>query len=173
MVTWIVGLAGSGKSTLGRALVERLRAAGRTVVLLDGDAVRAAFGNDLGHTLAERAANGRRIAGLCALLEAQGIEVVACVLAIDPEQLARNRATFRTYVEVFLDVPWPVLEARDQKGLYSGARAGRIPNVVGVDIPFPRPVAPDLVLGQDHAVEPLADQVDRILALPAAGGSGA
>ncbi len=167
MITWIVGLAGSGKSTLGRAVVDRLRRDGRTVVLLDGDAVRTVFGNDLGHGLADRMRNGSRIAGLCRLLEDQGVEVVACVLAIDPERLAQNRREFGRYAEVFLDVPWEVLEARDQKGLYSGARAGRIQDVVGVDIPFPRPAAPDLVLGADHAVEALERQVDRVVALMA------
>src|SRR5262249_41644443 len=104
VVTWIVGLAGAGKTTVGRALVSRLRAAGRPTALLDGDAVRAAFDDDLGHDLSGRRANGRRIAGLCQLLESQGIEVVACVLAVDPDQLARNRATFDHYVEVFLEV---------------------------------------------------------------------
>ena len=163
MVTWIVGLAGSGKTTLGTALVARLRAEGRVVVLLDGDAVRAVFGDDLGHSLADRRLNGRRIAGLCRLLEGQGVEVVACVLAIDPDQLARNRATFGRYVEVYLDVAWPTLEARDQKGLYSGARAGRIRDVVGIDIAFTPPAAPDLVLGP--AEEPLDAWVDRVAAL--------
>jgi len=169
MVTWIVGLAGSGKTTLGTALVARLRAAGRPVVLLDGDAVRAVFGDDLGHALEDRRANGRRIAALSGLLEEQGIEVVACVLAIDPDQLAANRATFGRYLEVFLDVPWAVLEARDQKGLYSGARSGRIRDVVGIDIPFSAPVAPDLVLGRPGPTgaidgpEALEGWVDRIM----------
>src|SRR5258706_9035016 len=118
MVIWIIGLAGSGKTTLGTELAVRLRAPDRPVVLLDGDAVRSALGDDLGHTVADRRRNGRRIAGLSRLLETQGIDVVACVLAIDPAQLAWNRATFHAYVEVDLDVPWATLEARDQKGLY-------------------------------------------------------
>ena len=164
MVIWIVGLAGAGKSTLGRPVAEAMRAAGRPAVLLDGDAVRDAFGNDLGHALPDRVRNGERIAGLCRLLAGQGIDAVACVLAIDPTRLARNRAELPGYVEVYLDVPQEVLEARDQKGLYSGARAGRIRDVVGVDIPFAPPVAPDLVLGPTEQAEPLERQVARVLA---------
>jgi adenylylsulfate kinase len=168
MATWVVGLAGSGKTTLGTALVARLREAGRPTVLLDGDAVRAVFGDDLGHSLDDRKANGRRIAALCGLLEGQGIEVVACVLAVDPAQLARNRATFARYLEVFLDVPWPVLEARDQKGLYSGARSGRIRDVVGIDIPFVPPAEPDLVLGGPGEPDAVEAWVERVMARLAA-----
>jgi adenylylsulfate kinase len=163
MVTWIVGLAGAGTTTVGRALVARLRAAGRPTALLDGDAVRAAFGEDLAHDPAGRRANGRRIAGLCGLLETQGIDVVACVLAIDPDQLARNRATFDRYVEVFLDVSWATLERRDQKGLYSGARSGRIRDVVGVDIAFSPPSAPDVVIAEAAASADLDREVGRVI----------
>jgi adenylylsulfate kinase len=171
VVTWIIGLAGAGKSTLGRRVAAALRSSGRPVVLLDGDAVRDAFGNDLGHTPEDRVRNGRRIAGLCRLLDGQGIDVVACVLAIDPDRLARNREELGQYVEVFLDVPWATLEARDQKGLYSGARAGRIRDVVGIDIPFPRPVAPDLVLGPAELAQPIDRQVTRIVALSLGRGA--
>ena len=162
---WIVGLAGSGKTTLGTELADRLRSQGRPVVLLDGDAVRAAFADDLGHSLAARRTNGRRIAGLCRLLERQGIDVVACVLAIDPAQLAANRATFSRYVEIYLDVSWATLEKRDQKGLYSGARAGRIRDVVGVDIPFTPPAAPDLVIGESPSPAVARREIDLIVGL--------
>jgi adenylylsulfate kinase len=165
MVTWIIGLAGSGKTTIGMELTTRLRALGRPVALVDGDAIRAALSDDLGHTLEDRRTNGRRIAGLCRLLESQGIDVVACVLAIDPAQLAWNRATFRSYLEVELDISWATLEARDQKGLYSGARAGRIHDVVGIDIPFQRPAAPDLVIGEPTGPGALGREVDQIVKL--------
>lgn len=169
---WIVGLAGSGKSTLGRAVADALRARGRPAALLDGDAIRAVFGNDLGHGIADRRRNGERIAGLCRLLDGQGMDAVACVLAIDPDRLARNRAELAAYTEVFLDVPWDVLEARDQKGLYSGARAGRIRDVVGVDLPFPRPAAPDVVLGPAEQAWPIARQAALVLEAALAGSAG-
>jgi len=163
MVVWIIGLAGSGKTTLGREVVVRLRGAGRPVVFLDGDAVRDVIGDDLGHRPADRAENGRRIARLCALLEGQGLDVVACILSNDPEQQRLNRQSFGRYVEVFLDTPLDVLEQRDQKGLYSGARAGRIRDVVGFDIRFTPPVAPDLILSGADALAPAADQAARIV----------
>jgi adenylylsulfate kinase len=163
MVVWIIGLAGAGKTTLGGAVTRRLRDLGRPAVLLDGDAFREATGPDLGHTPADRAENGRRIGRLCGLLEGQGIDIVACLLSNDPTQQAWNRMTFGRYVEVFLDTPRDTLEARDQKGLYSGARAGRVRNVVGFDIPFVRPPSPDIVLSGADALAPTSLQAERVV----------
>lgn len=146
MVIWIVGLAGAGKTTIGREVHARLGAERRGVVFLDGDHVREIMGNDLGHSLEDRVRNAWRICRLCRYLDGQGIDVVCAILAVSHETLAWNRESYSDYFEVFLDVPISVLEQRDQKGLYSGARAGRVRDVVGVDIPFAPPPASDLVL---------------------------
>ncbi len=68
--------------------------------------------------------------------------MICAVLSNYPEWQAWNRENFSRYYEIFLDVPLDVVKTRDTKGLYSGA----IPNVVGLDIAFPRPANPDLVL---------------------------
>ena len=67
-------------------------------------------------------------------------------MSIFHEWQAWNRNNFSSYYEIFLDVPAPILEARDTKRLYVSAREGRIKNVVGCDINFPRPINPDLIL---------------------------
>jgi cytidine diphosphoramidate kinase len=172
MVIWIIGLAGAGKTTLGVEVARQLRSVGRAVVLLDGDAVRAAIAPELGYTTPERAQHGQRIGRLCALLETQGVTVVACVLANEPDQQRWNRATFERYLEVFLDPAAVVVEARDQKGLYSGARAGRVRDVVGVDIPFVRPTTPDIVLAGTDALAPPEVSAARILGAVVAVQSG-
>jgi adenylylsulfate kinase len=146
MVIWLIGLAGSGKTSIGAALHRRMKAVNPATVLLDGDQVRRIMGEDLGHSLEDRRHNGRRICNLCRVLDEQGLDVVACVLSLFHDQQAENRATLSDYFEVYLDVPMAVLEARDQKGLYSAARAGRIRDVAGIDIPFLPPPHPDLVL---------------------------
>jgi cytidine diphosphoramidate kinase len=170
MVIWIIGLAGAGKTTLGREVASRFRALGRAAVLLDGDDVREVTGHDLGHSPEDRAENGRRIARLCGLLASQGLDVVACVLSNDPSQQLRNREVLPGYFEVFLDTPRDVLETRDKKGLYSGARDGTVRDVVGVDIPFSPPRA-HLVFSGGEAIEPAALLAGRVAdaALAAAG----
>ena len=50
------------------------------------------------------------------------------------------------FVEIFVDTPLAVCEARDPKGLYAKARAGEIPNFTGVSDPYEAPEAPHLRL---------------------------
>lgn len=151
MVIWLIGMSGAGKSTLARALHERLKPEARHLVYLDGDDFRDMFRNDVDHTVAGRRKNAERISHTCSMLNKQGIHVIASVLSIFPEWQRWNRENLGNYFEVFLDIPLATLKQRDTKGLYAGAERGEIPNVVGVDIDFPRPPAPDMII--DEAIQ--------------------
>lgn len=152
MIVWIIGLAGAGKTVIGRELYGLWKETDKATVFLDGDHVREIMGNDLGHTLEDRRANGWRICRLCQYLDRQGINVVCSILSLFPEQQAWNRKHYSGYLEVFVDVPMEVLAARDQKGLYSGARAGTIKNVAGFDIPFTPPANVDMTVSNGGAL---------------------
>jgi adenylylsulfate kinase len=162
MVIWLIGMSGSGKTTLAEALRDRLKPAHPNLVLLDGDVFREVFrGAD--HTVEGRRANAERISHLCRMLDAQGIHVIAAVLSIFPKWQRWNRENFSAYYEVFLDLPMAVLRRRDVKGLYAAADAGEMTNVVGIDIPFPAPAGPDLVLNADDQEAGVAACVTHIL----------
>ena len=166
MVIWLIGLAGAGKTTIGRELTRLLKARRPNVLLLDGDHVREIMGNDLGHTLEDRRANAGRVCRLCEYLDRQGIDVVCAILSLFPESRLWNREHYSRYFEVFIDVPMAVLEQRDQKGLYSAARAGRTANVAGIDLPFAPPERPDLVIHNGDArtsMAPLAQQILEVI----------
>lgn len=152
MIVWIIGLAGAGKTVIGRELHGLWKQTDKATIFLDGDHVREIMGNDLGHTLEDRRANGWRICRLCQYLDQQGINVVCSILSLFPEQQAWNREQYSSYFEVFVEVPLEVLAARDQKGLYSGARAGAIKNVAGFDIPFTPPPHADMTVANGGAL---------------------
>lgn len=167
MIIWIIGLSGAGKTTLARTLVQRLRPQWPNLVHLDGDDLREVWGDQLGHDLAGREINAQRLSKLSALLDRQGIHVVASVLSIFPDWQRWNRANMSRYFEVFLDPPFEELLRRDRRNLYSEALAGRLNNVVGVDLPFPPPTGPDLVLSGADALQPpetLCDTVWKAIA---------
>lgn len=170
MVIWLIGLAGAGKTSIGRELYARLKAQKPNVVFLDGDDVRAIMGADLGHTLEDRRANGWRVCRLCQYLDKQGLDVVCAILSLFQEHQDWNRVHYSRYFEVYVQVSMEVLIARDQKGLYSRARAGEISDVAGIDLPFTPPARADLVIQNNQTVGSHGLQAERILA---ALGSGA
>lgn len=174
MVVWIIGLSGAGKTTVGEALVRQWRVAAPNTVLVDGDAVRtlfAASGDRVDHSLAGRRRNAERTIALCEWLDRQGMNVVCCQLSLFEELRAAHRNRVSGYFEVWLNTPLAVVTARDTKGLYARALAGEIADVVGVDIPFPTPARPDLVLDGSGAAgdgEALAGTILRSLGVRAA-----
>ncbi|MDI2027199.1 adenylyl-sulfate kinase [Saccharopolyspora sp. TS4A08] len=150
---WLTGLSASGKSTVAVELERRLVAAGRPAYLLDGDNLRHGLNADLGFSAADRAENVRRVGEVARLFADSG--VVSIVSLISPYRADRERARQAhreaglTFVEVFVDTPVEVCEARDPKGLYARARAGEITGFTGVDDAYERPEQPDLVLRPD------------------------
>lgn len=165
MVIWIIGLSGTGKTTLANLVVERIRGLNGKVVLLDGDLIRTLFGNDVDHTIEGRRRNAERLSVLSKFLADQGIHVVAAVLSIFPEWRLWNRENIPDYSEVYIKASMQTLLRRDIKNLYARAMNGEISNVVGVDIPFPEPESPDLVIENDSDRQEFKEFIDRILSL--------
>lgn len=170
MVVWLTGLSGAGKTTLATALVGKLKQNRRNVILLDGDGVRACFGDDLGHAEADRRKQIMRVQRLARFLSEQEMLVVVAVVYSNPEQLAWNREKIRGYLECYLRVSLKTVKDRDAKGLYAKAEKAETANTVGIDIPWHEPVAPDLVFDLDNPVSPeqMADYIiERIPVAPA------
>lgn len=159
-VYFFTGLSGAGKTTIGSLFHRRLKATKPNVVLLDGDEIRVAFGEDVGYTQAERLRWAGRIFRVCRLLAGQGIDVVVCSIAMYESVRQWNRENIPNYKEIYIKVSKDTLMRRNQKGLYTGGK-----NVVGIDLPFDEPQAPDIVLPNDGERTPLelVEQLEREL----------
>ncbi|MGE8502050.1 MAG: adenylyl-sulfate kinase [Pseudomonas sp.] len=144
-VIWFTGLRGAGKSTLAEALESSLQAAGLHTYLLDGDRLRLGLNRDLGFSEQERQENIRRAGEVAALMVDAGLIVLAAFISpFRADRDAVRQLVPGRFVEVFIDTPLHVCEARDPKGLYWRARAGLIHNFTGLDSPFEAPQAAEL-----------------------------
>ena len=147
-MVWLTGLSGAGKSTIANLVERELHALGRHTYLLDGDNVRHGLTKDLGFTEADRVENIRRVAEVARLMVDAGlITIVSFISPFRSERrMARELVDDRAFVEVFVDTPLAVAEARDRKGLYAKARRGELHNFTGIDSPYEPPEAPELRL---------------------------
>ena len=170
MILWFTGLSGAGKSTVANLVEKKLLVLGRHTYLLDGDNVRHGLNRDLGFTDADRVENIRRVAETAKLfLDAGLIVLVSFISPFRSERdMARDLVAADEFLEVFVDAPIAVAEARDPKGLYKKARAGEIRNFTGIDSPYEPPLKADLVL--DTTAESAEDLAERVIERLRLGG---
>jgi adenylylsulfate kinase len=178
-VVWFTGLSASGKSTVANLVDHKLFSLGVNSFVLDGDNVRHGlnagpamlrqrhheefaqrFG--LGFSAQDREENIRRVGAVAKLFCDAGS--IAITAFISPYRIDRDRvrATLAQgdFIEILVDAPLAVCEARDPKGLYKKARAGELKGFTGIDDPYEPPLHPEMVLDSaDNTQEVLADQV--------------
>jgi len=161
---WLTGLSGAGKSTLANRAEKILHARGYHTFLLDGDNLRHGLNRDLGFTDEDRVENIRRAVEVARLLVDAGLIVLASFISPfrAERQMARKRFAPDEFVEIFVDVPLEVAEARDPKGLYRKARAGQLPNFTGIGSAYEPPQAPELHLHADgQSLDVMVDDIVR------------
>lgn len=160
---WFTGLSGSGKSTLAFAVEEALIRRGVAAYVLDGDNVRFGLNRDLGFAPEDRTENIRRIGEVCRLFQDSGMVVLTAFVSpyVADREAVRALHPEGSFVEVFVDTPLEVCEARDVKGLYAKARAGEIPEFTGISAPYEPPPTPEIRV---DTTRPIEDCVADILA---------
>ncbi len=170
VTVWFTGLSGSGKSTLAFALEAALLERGVAAYVLDGDNVRFGLNRDLGFSPEDRTENIRRIGEVCRLFTDAGVVVLTAFISPYVADRDQVRAIHPedAFIEVFVDTPLEICEARDPKGLYVKARAGEIPDFSGISAPYEPPPAPEITI---DTTQPLHDCLAQLLAtLPLSEG---
>jgi adenylylsulfate kinase len=151
LVVWFTGLSGAGKTTLAVSVERRLFDDGYRTFLIDGDLLRAGLCSDLGFGAADRHENVRRAGVVSGLMANAGL--ICLTALISPFRADRLRARSLlpagSFLEVYVNAPLAVCEARDAKGLYRRARANEIPNFTGISSAYEPPEAPDLEVRTD------------------------
>lgn len=164
-VIWFTGLSGAGKSTLTSALEPVLRQRGRRVEVLDGDIVRTNLSKGLTFSKEDRDTNILRIGFVANLLARNGVGVITAAISPYRETRDANRKLIESdgsvFIEAYVAATLEECEARDVKGLYADARAGKLKGFTGIDDPFEPPLHPELLLPTGS--EPLEASLGRIL----------
>jgi len=147
-VLWLTGIPAAGKTTIARATQAELEALGYSCVVLDGDELRRGLCKDLGMSDTDRLEHVRRTAEVARLFCNQGSIVLAALISpyLAHRALAQQIIGSDAFVEVFVDTPVVMAEARDPKGLYRQARSGALSGFTGVDAAYESPPAPQVRL---------------------------
>ena len=147
---WFTGLSGAGKSTLSESLAPELRRRGLRVEVLDGDVVRTNLSKGLGFSREDRDTNILRIGFVANLLARNGVAVITAAISPYRDTRDANRTLIEgdgsAFIETYVAATLEECEARDVKGLYAEARAGRRPGMTGVDDPYEPPLNPEITL---------------------------
>jgi len=162
-ILWFTGLSGSGKSTLAQYLTPILKEKGCKVEVLDGDEVRENLSKGLGFSKEDRDTNIRRIGFVANMLARNG--VVSITAAISPYRDVRDECRAKSqaaFIEIYVDAPLEVVEARDTKGLYKKARAGIIKQFTGISDPYEPPTNAEIVVRTGE--EPVEASANKIVA---------
>ncbi len=164
-VVWFTGLSGSGKSTLADAVEQQLFRSGVNTFLLDGDNVRHGLCRDLGFSDADRKENIRRVGEVARLMADAGLLVLTAFISPhrSERQMVRELLEPQPFVEIFVDTPLHICEARDPKGLYRKARAGELTNFTGIDAVYEVPEQPELHLNGEQLVTKLSEEIIDLL----------
>jgi len=153
-VVWLTGLSGAGKSTIAQSIERDLFHRGMNTYVLDGDNIRHGLNSNLGFSPDDRVENIRRVSEVAKLMADAGTVVITAF--ISPYRMDRSRAREialegnAEFIEVFVDAPLEVCEARDPKNLYKKARAGQIREFTGIDAPYEAPEDPEIVVHTDQ-----------------------
>ncbi len=148
LTLWLTGLSASGKSTTAYALERQLIDTGRLCCVLDGDNLRHGINRNLGFTHEDRTENIRRTAEIARLMNDAGLIVIASLISplIADRGMAEEIIGADSFVEIYLNTPLEICEARDPKKLYSKARQGLITHFTGISAPYEVPPFADVCI---------------------------
>ena len=162
----LTGLAGAGKTTLARALEERLATSNHRAVVLDGGELRKGLNKDLIFDAAGRSENVRRCFEVAKVINQSG-QLCICALEApnaDVRAKAKKLIGKENVLHVHLSVSLDVCRERDTSGIYEASDRGDLDDVPGLSVPYEEPMDADLLLKTGEiGVEECVEEVMKLL----------
>ena len=160
-IYWITGLAGAGKSSIGKLFFNKIKTVEPNTIFLDGDELRSIFNVKNSFSIDSRISLSYSYSKICNFLANQNLNVVIATISMFEEIRTWNKKNIHNYNEIYIKVPMNILLKRDQKKLYSRAIDGEIDNVIGIDIKVDEPKNPNLICVNDgsKSLNELADEI--------------
>jgi adenylyl-sulfate kinase len=161
---WLTGLTGSGKTTIARALEEKLFSLGHFCSVFDGENLRMGLNRDLGFTADDRGENIRRAAEVASMFNDCGIISICALLSPSADDRATARKIVgKRFFEVFLTAPDEVRRKRNEKGVQSRTNRPSTTSYSVVAAPCDSPEETELTI--DTYKLSIEDCVDEIIKL--------
>jgi sulfate adenylyltransferase len=163
---YFIGLSGSGKTTVVKALREKMREyTEKEISILDGDVIRQNLSKGLGFSKEDRSTNVRRIGYVASEIVKHGGIVFCSNIAPYEDDREFNRSLIGSlghYIQVHVNTSLDECENRDVKGLYKLARKGVIKQFTGINDPFEIPLNNEITIDGSTNIS-LSDNIDTII----------
>jgi len=147
---WITGLPASGKSTVARALKEKLTRLGVEAQILESDTVRRVLTPNPTYSPEERETFYNALVYIGGLLTRNGVNVIFDATANRRRWRSAARSLIGRFLQAYIRCPLEVCRERDPKGIYRRAAAGDAAHVPGAQEEYEPPLQPDVEL---HCLE--------------------
>ena len=163
---YYIGISGSGKTTIASLVGKKLNASGiDRVQFIDGDDIRAQFGDIFGYTREERMKCNRAVRVVCKYLIENGVSVMLAQVGSYREMRDKVREVYTDgYIEVYIKCSKDECMQRDPKGYYAMLKNGKIQNLNGSNDDFEIPSDSDIVIDTEFtSAEYASDEILRYL----------
>tara|TARA_B100000424_G_C22736076_1_gene398736 strand:- start:132 stop:656 length:525 start_codon:yes stop_codon:yes gene_type:complete len=165
MVIWITGISGTGKTTLGKYFFKKFKKKYPSTIYFDGDKFREIFNNDIKYSLKDRNTNALRLTRLVKFLSKQKVNIIISANITTFNFRVWCRKNIQNFIEVYLETSKKILAKRDYKNLYRMVSQKKIQNVVGIDMPFKKPIGCNLYFKNNKSKNELFKNYDKIIKL--------
>ena len=165
MIIWFTGLSGSGKTTLSQYMHNKIKPLRKNTVYLDGDLFRKSFSmeQDSDYSFEGRRKNAQKIHEFSLILDRQEINVICAIQLIFNDIRSLNKKVFSSYHEFHITCKPETLKLRDTKNLYKSYELKQLKNIVGINIPYPKPLNFNYELNTDVDINKTFSELDLII----------